>query len=597
MSKTKNYTLIIVILICMINMACQGNKMRTDLLAADSIMEKNPDKAYVILSKITDVDKLKDDDKALFLLLNTQAKWKTGLDITRDSLLSFSIDHLKNSHDKVRLAKAYYYKGIVCQETNRKLEALHLYLKASETIKQTKDRHYAVLIFSYIGNLYSNEHMNDEAFHFNKIAYNYAVEDKDTLGMISLTTNLNGYYLSKKKYRLILNNGKNALYLIQKCSRSKLSKSCICDVYSDIALAHSHLKNYTKAIQYNDSAIKYATDSEKFYILNALYGSIFLEKGKLDLAEKYLKICKKGKELQDSIVYIDGMYKIAVHNKNFENTVKFGSEYANIYKNLYESDKRYEFVRLQKEYDEAKKDKELSLAKIDNLNLKLILTFVVFVTILIGLSLYWIIRKHIKIKKDKERMTEELADRDNKIKEHEAKETENNDTINYLKLRISEIEDKKYINEYDASRLAELRLQLEKAQNNNILLKNQIKEKRVDLAKLISSEYDADLDILKTILGLKKNRVLTENEWQSIYRLIDVIDHSLLEELEKIDNLSNYDKEITALSVLGVRPKTIALMYNTLATSVSREKNRIKHKIQECGNNVLYVRIDNLFQS
>jgi len=194
-------------------------------------------------------------------------------------------------------------------------------------------------------------------------------------------------------------------------------------------------------------------------------------------------------------------------------------------------------------------------------------------------------------------MTEELADRDNKIKEHEAKETENNDTINYLKLRISEIEDKKYINEYDASRLAELRLQLEKAQNNNILLKNQIKEKRVDLAKLISSEYDADLDILKTILGLKKNRVLTENEWQSIYRLIDVIDHSLLEELEKIDNLSNYDKEITALSVLGVRPKTIALMYNTLATSVSREKNRIKHKIQECGNNVLYVRIDNLFQS
>jgi len=597
MSKTKNYTLIIVILICMINMACQGNKMRTDLLAADSIMEKNPDKAYVILSKITDVDKLKDDDKALFLLLNTQAKWKTGLDITRDSLLSFSIDHLKNSHDKVRLAKAYYYKGIVCQETNRKLEALHLYLKASETIKQTKDRHYAVLIFSYIGNLYSNEHMNDEAFHFNKIAYNYAVEDKDTLGMISLTTNLNGYYLSKKKYRLILNNGKNALYLIQKCSRSKLSKSCICDVYSDIALAHSHLKNYTKAIQYNDSAIKYATDSEKFYILNALYGSIFLEKGKLDLAEKYLKICKKGKELQDSIVYIDGMYKIAVHNKNFENTVKFGSEYANIYKNLYESDKRYEFVRLQKEYDEAKKDKELSLAKIDNLNLKLILTFVVFVTVLIGLSLYWIIRKHIKIKKDKERMTEELADRDNKIKEHEAKETENNDTINYLKLRISEIEDKKYINEYDASRLAELRLQLEKAQNNNILLKNQIKEKRVDLAKLISSEYDADLDILKTILGLKKNRVLTENEWQSIYRLIDVIDHSLLEELEKIDNLSNYDKEITALSVLGVRPKTIALMYNTLATSVSREKNRIKHKIQECGNNVLYVRIDNLFQS
>ena len=594
MFKTKKYTLTIVILIGMINIACQENRIRTDLLTADSIMDKNPDSAYTILSKITDANKLEDGDKALFLLLNTQAKWKTGRDIKGDSLLSFSIDYLKNSHDKVQLAKAYYYKGIVCQETNRKLEALHLYLKASEVIKQTKDKHYAVLIFSYIGTLYSSEHMNEEAFHFNQIAYNYAVEDKDTLGMVSLTINLNGYYLSKKKYRLILNNGMKALNLMQKCSRSK---SCLCDVYSDIALANSLLKDYSKAIQYNDSAIKYTTDSASFYISHGLYGRILLEKGKLNLAETHFNICKKGNELQDSIVYADGMYKIAIHHKDFKNTVKFGSEYANIYKNLYENDKRYEFVRLQKEYDEAQKDKELSLAKIDNLNLKLILSLFVFATVLIGLFLYWFIRKHMKIKKDKERMTEELADRDNKIKEHEAKETENNDTIKYLKLRISEIEEKKDIDENDASRLTELRLQLENTQNSNLLLRNQIKEKRINLAKLISSEYNADLDNLKIILGLNKNRMLTQKEWQSVYRLIDVIDHSLMEELDNIDNFSNYDKEITLLSVLGVRPKTIALMYNTLATSVSREKNRIKHKIQESGNNVLYVRIDNLFQS
>ena len=596
MFKTKNYIIIIVILIGMINISCQENRMRTDLLTADSIMDKNPDRAYSILSKITNADKLEDGDKALFLLLYTQAKWKTGRDIKGDSLLNFSIEYLKNTHDKVRLAKAYYYRGIVCQETNRKLEALHLYLKASEAIKQTKDRHYAVLIFSYIGTLYSSEHMNDEAFHFNQIAFNYAVEDKDTLGMVSLTINLNGYYLFKKKYKLILNNGKNALYLMQKCS-NRLSKSCLCDVYSDIALAYNHLKNYDKAIQYNDSAIKYTTDSASFYISHGLYGRILLEKGKLNLAETHFNICKKGNELQDSIVYAEGMYKIAIHHKDFKNTVKFGSEYANIYKNLYENDKRYEFVRLQKEYDEAQKDKELSLAKIDNLNLKLILSLFVFATVLIGLFLYWFIRKHMKIKKDKERMTEELADRDNKIKEHEAKETENNDTIKYLKLRISEIEEKKDIDENDASRLTELRLQLENTQNSNLLLRNQIKEKRINLAKLISSEYNADLDNLKIILGLNKNRMLTQKEWQSVYRLIDVIDHSLLEELDNIDNFSNYDKEITLLSVLGVRPKTIALMYNTLATSVSREKNRIKHKIQESGNNVLYVRIDNLFQS
>ncbi len=60
MFKTKNYTIIIVILIGMINIACQENRIRTDLLTADSIMDKNPDSAYVLLSKITDAEKLED---------------------------------------------------------------------------------------------------------------------------------------------------------------------------------------------------------------------------------------------------------------------------------------------------------------------------------------------------------------------------------------------------------------------------------------------------------------------------------------------------------------------------------------------------------
>jgi hypothetical protein len=594
MFKIKNYTLIIVILICMVNIACQKHKIPPDLLTADSIMDRKPDSAYTILSKIIDVEELEDGDKALFLLLNTQAKWKTNRDIRHDSLLDISIDYFHKIHDNVHLAKSYYYKGVVCEEKNYEMEALHLYLKAHDVIQKTNNRHYSMFINEYIGNIYQKQYLNNDAYKYYQYAYKDATIDNDTTGIVSSLIRINYYYLYKDNYTKILNNGMKTLSLLR---QYRIDSSAVKSAFGDIALAYFHLKKFNKAIQYNDSAMKYTTDSAGFYILHALYGSIFLETGKLDLAEKYFNICKKGHELQDSIVYAEGMYKIAVHNKNFENTVRFGSEFANIYKNLYENDTRYKFIKLQKEYDEAQKDKELNLAKIDNLNLKLILSLFVFATILIGLSLYWIIRKHVKIKKDKERMTEELADRDNKIKEHEAKETENNDTINYLKSRISEIEDKKDINEYDASKLTELRLQLEKTQNNNVLLRNQIKEKRINLAKLISNEYDADLDNLKTILGLKKNRMLTEKEWQSVYRLINVIDPSLLEELEEIDNFSIYDKEITALSVLGARPKTIALIYNTLATSVSREKNRIKHKILECGNNVLYVRIDNLFQS
>src|SRR5574344_59022 len=562
----KNYIVIAVILVCVIMISCErSERMLPDLLAADSIMDDCPDSAYAILSKIKNADKLKDGDKALYFLLNTQAKWKTYQDVVHDdTLLDFSIDYFSNHGDMDRLAKSYYYKGVVCQEQNHDMEALRLLLQASEIIKQTRNLHYAILIYSYIGNLYSNGNMDDEAFLYNTIAYHYAVKDKDTLSIVNQLMNLNGYYLSKDKYIKMLSNAMYALRLMRKCpSVKKVAVS----VYGDMALAYYHLKMYDKALQYNDSSMKYSKDSVDICITHSLYGSIFLEMGKYDLAERHLAECKKGKELQDSIVYAEGMYKIAIHRKDFANTVKYGSEYANLYINTYDNDKRYQFVRLQKEYDDAIKDRDLNQAKIDNMQLKLVVTNQLILLAVIVSLLTWLIRKHIRIRRERKLMMEELLERSDQIREYGAKET---------------------------ARLSDLQSQLEHAQHDSLQQQEDSHEKRISLVKLVK-ENERDLEVMMKISNLTKSRELTEGEWQSVRRLVDIVDPSLVGELEKMDDLSMYNKELIELSVLGIKPKGIGLIYNSDATSVSRMKNRIKHKIQEGGNDSLYTRIDNLF--
>src|SRR5574344_1383209 len=172
----KNYIVIAVILVCVIMISCErSERMLPDLLAADSIMDDCPDSAYAILSKIKNADKLKDGDKALYFLLNTQAKWKTYQDVVHDdTLLDFSIDYFSNHGDMDRLAKSYYYKGVVCQEQNHDMEALRLYLKANEIIQNVEDNHYSELISDYIGNIYQSGYMDDEAYKYYRKAYSFA---------------------------------------------------------------------------------------------------------------------------------------------------------------------------------------------------------------------------------------------------------------------------------------------------------------------------------------------------------------------------------------------------------------------------------------
>lgn len=89
-------------------------KLLTD---ADRLMESNIDSALTLLNRIdTAADLREDGRKALYYLLLTQAQYKKYRPVTADSMLNFSLEYYKRIGDDEKLARTYYYMGMIAYD-------------------------------------------------------------------------------------------------------------------------------------------------------------------------------------------------------------------------------------------------------------------------------------------------------------------------------------------------------------------------------------------------------------------------------------------------------------------------------------------------
>ncbi len=105
-------------LLTIIMFACADSRDSFKLLTdADRLMESNPDSALTLLNRIdTAADLREDGRKALYYLLLTQAQYKCYYPTTADSMLDFSLKHYQAIGDKEKLARTYYYMGIIAYD-------------------------------------------------------------------------------------------------------------------------------------------------------------------------------------------------------------------------------------------------------------------------------------------------------------------------------------------------------------------------------------------------------------------------------------------------------------------------------------------------
>ncbi len=90
---------------------------RPMLAAADSMMWSNPDSALLVLEQIPDSRELRGEERALYALLLTQARYKSCVLLENDSLIRIAVDYYEGSEEQERLSQAYFYWGMcLCGE-------------------------------------------------------------------------------------------------------------------------------------------------------------------------------------------------------------------------------------------------------------------------------------------------------------------------------------------------------------------------------------------------------------------------------------------------------------------------------------------------
>lgn len=140
--------------------ACStSSKYRKQLKEVGTIIEENPDSAKILLDKIPASLLSQEGERALYYLLQTKADYKLHKHFSNDSTINYCVSYYQKTNQTMRLAIAYYYKGVInYEELNRKEYAVHCLKKAEELSIVSDNEALKNKIFELFHHIYYNAH-------------------------------------------------------------------------------------------------------------------------------------------------------------------------------------------------------------------------------------------------------------------------------------------------------------------------------------------------------------------------------------------------------------------------------------------------------
>lgn len=140
--------------------ACStSSKYRKQLKEVGTIIEENPDSAKILLDKIPASLLSQEGERALYYLLQTKADYKLHKHFSNDSTINYCVRYYKKTNQTMRLAIAYYYKGVInYEELNRKEYAVHCLKKAEKLSIVSDNEALKNKIFELFHHIYYNAH-------------------------------------------------------------------------------------------------------------------------------------------------------------------------------------------------------------------------------------------------------------------------------------------------------------------------------------------------------------------------------------------------------------------------------------------------------
>ena len=507
---------------------------RPMLVAADSMMWNNPDSALLVLEQIPASRELQGEERALYALLLTQARYKSCVLLEDDSLIRIAVNYYQRGGEQERLAQAYFYWGCVYAEKGELPKAIDLYLKSLKLTSEKNDPIFAAMVYSHLGNCYNEQDLHSTAREMYRKGYNLCAV-KDSARSFYALRDIGNTFLLEYQSDSALCYYQQAL----KIASSLQNNECLSLIYKNIAGLYSEQGRYVEAESNLSKALPYLGVEEDYTSACSIKGNILGDLNQSDSAIYYWKIGAESSNIYVKASSYNSLFQEYKKMKLWEEATVYADSFFIYYDSIQAMNYRIELDELMDNHLVEVHKRELS-ARNQWVIVGLVAAFLVLVAILIILYLWRDARRKKKYVDLQQRLMENRAEA---IFLSEATEASSDD-------------------------------------------------RNAELQKLEKERFQICLSLFETTAGskrldeLKKATPAMQIKMADIYRTLIVsnIRKSFADVMgdlkERYPNLTNDDLLYCVLSLLRCPKDVILHITNASADAIKVRKSRIKGKIE-----------------
>ena len=318
MKKTISHVCFFFIL-CLI-VCTQKNIFLEPLSRAEAIMLEQPDSSLWILEHEINPELLSAKEYADWCLFITQARNKTYVEHTSDSLIRHAAEYYEKQNNSEKLILAYYYMGRVAYDMHLVLRAQEYYKKALDAGKASSDYFIIGLISNHLGILYTYQHAYDLALpYFKKARFCYE-QINEVEGIVFALRDIARVYHHK-------NQLDSAQYYYKETLKYKYSHSSILNELGGLLIGQ---QEYDAVLPLLYQSMEYVPEEIDLHPVYLTLGQFYLETELLDSALFYLNKSLASPLLRTQAASSSFLAKLFVLQKDWEKAALLKDRYVQL---------------------------------------------------------------------------------------------------------------------------------------------------------------------------------------------------------------------------------------------------------------------------
>ncbi len=308
--------------------SCHEGKRWHDFADLEALVKSNPQRVLERLDSMkTSMESASLDDKMLYELVRIKAHDYARDTPKSDSAIRAVVKYYENEHDNTRLAEAYYYAGKTYETLNDYTLATKNFLLAIQTLPDTTSDLMG-RAYHQLGNIYSNQWMDDEAQKMLRKSLRHGKMRNDTVEMIFCLRDIGYNYAEQEKYDSALAYHKKAFNMAKEAHNDQMKAT----VSAQIASTYWRKGMYDTAYKFIQMPLRYNDPHDRSGVLT-IASDIYEKMDKQDSAIFF----------SEEIIRIGNVYSKRAAYKDL----------AQYYSNAGDSKKSLEYTRLYAAYNDS----------------------------------------------------------------------------------------------------------------------------------------------------------------------------------------------------------------------------------------------------